>query len=185
MARDGALERLAAAVPGAAGRRAAQRDPGIAREKQGGHPGEARRDHGREWRCRARGAAAPRRSPPGAWAHPSAGPPRRAGRRAALRALGAARLVQSRRLPGNRPWRAAPGPLLSKFVGERQVELEGTALSRVARQADLPAKQAGQLTADRQPEAGAAVLPARRAVGLLKCLEDDPLLVCRDADAGI
>ena len=38
---------------------------------------------------------------------------------------------------------------------------------------------------DREAEAGAAVLAARRAVGLLERLEDQPLLVLRDADAGI
>src|SRR2546430_17651436 len=37
----------------------------------------------------------------------------------------------------------------------------------------LAAEQPGQLAGDRQPEAGAAVLPAGRAVGLLERLEND------------
>ena len=42
---------------------------------------------------------------------------------------------------------------------------------------DLAAEQPRQLAADRQAEAGAAVLAAGRAVGLLERLEDDLLLV--------
>src|SRR5690606_547210 len=38
---------------------------------------------------------------------------------------------------------------------------------------------------DRQPEAGAAVEPARRRVGLLERLEDEPLLLGLDPDAGV
>ena len=70
-------------------------------------------------------------------------------------------------------------------VHQRQVKREGAALSRRAGQADLAAQQLGQLAADRQAQAGAAVLAAGRAVGLLERLEDDLLLVARDADAGV
>ena len=51
--------------------------------------------------------------------------------------------------------------------------------------AEVAAEQAGDLAADREAEAGAAVLAARRAVRLLERLEDQALLVLRDADAGI
>ena len=52
-------------------------------------------------------------------------------------------------------------------------------------QADLAAEQPGDLAADRQAQARAAVLAAGAAVGLLERLEDDLLLVRRDADAGV
>ena len=55
----------------------------------------------------------------------------------------------------------------------------------VLRDADLAAEQARDLAADRQAEAGAAVAAARRPVGLLEGLEDQPQLVLRDADAGV
>ena len=50
---------------------------------------------------------------------------------------------------------------------------------------DLAAQQGGELPADREAEAGAAVFPARARVGLLERLEDQPLLLGRDADAGV
>ena len=53
------------------------------------------------------------------------------------------------------------------------------------RQPDLAAEQLGNFAADRQAEAGAAVLAAGRAVGLLERFEDDLVLVRRDADAGV
>ena len=55
----------------------------------------------------------------------------------------------------------------------------------LADDADLAAEQAGDLAADRQAEAGAAVLAAGAAVGLLEGLEDDLLLVGGNADAGV
>src|SRR5690606_16048496 len=66
-------------------------------------------------------------------------------------------------------------------VGRRQVERERAALPRGARQADLAAEELGELAADREAEARAAVLARGRAVGLLERLEDDLLLVGRDA----
>ena len=54
-----------------------------------------------------------------------------------------------------------------------------------AAQLDLAAEQVGQLAADREAEAGAAVLAAGAGVGLLEGLEDDLLLLERDADAGV
>jgi hypothetical protein len=50
---------------------------------------------------------------------------------------------------------------------------------------DLAAEQVGDLAADRQPETGASVAPARRPVGLLERLEDDAQLLLADADAGV
>ena len=58
--------------------------------------------------------------------------------------------------------------------------LPGTLVSR-----SLAAEQVRQLAADRETEAGAAVLARRAGVGLLERLEDDPLLLRRDADAGV
>src|SRR5690606_38754420 len=57
--------------------------------------------------------------------------------------------------------------------------------ARLAREADLAAEDPADLAADRETEAGAAELAAGAAVGLLEGLEDDQLLVARDADAGV
>src|SRR5207249_6835807 len=61
----------------------------------------------------------------------------------------------------------------------------GAALAGRARDADLPAEEPRELARDREPEPRAAVLAARGAVGLLEGLEDQALLVRRDADAGV
>ena len=53
------------------------------------------------------------------------------------------------------------------------------------READLAAEQVRELAADREAEAGAAVLAAGAGVGLLERLEDELLLLGRDADAGV
>ncbi len=50
---------------------------------------------------------------------------------------------------------------------------------------DFAAEQAGQLTADGETETGAAVLAAGRGIRLLESLEDDFLLLERNADTGI
>ena len=70
-------------------------------------------------------------------------------------------------------------------VGERQVQRERAALPGRADQPDLAAEQRRQLAADREAEAGAAVLAAGAGVGLLERLEDQLLLLRRDADAGV
>src|SRR3989442_9980304 len=88
------------------------------------------------------------------------------------------------RLPGALPPRAScrrGGPL----VGNRQHQRKRAALARIARELELAAEEPRQLATDREPEPGAAVLAAGAAVGLLERLEDDSLLVGRDADAGI
>src|SRR5207244_4338376 len=70
-------------------------------------------------------------------------------------------------------------------VLEGQVERERAALARLALEADLSAEQLGEVAADAQAEAGAVVLAAGGAVGLLKSLEDDLVLLTRNADAGV
>ena len=95
-----------------------------------------------------------------------------------------------RRSPRHRTERCGPqtGALARdarRRIDLRQVQRERAALARRADQPDLAAQQARQLAADRQAEARAAVLAAGAAVGLLERLEDDLLLVRRDADAGI
>ena len=67
----------------------------------------------------------------------------------------------------------------------RQVESERAALAGSAAQLNFAAQQAGQFAADRQPQAGAAVLAAGAGICLLEGLEDDALLLGRNADAGI
>ncbi len=70
-------------------------------------------------------------------------------------------------------------------VAQRQVERERAALAVDAGEADFAAQEHGQLAADGQAEAGAAVLARGAGVGLLEGLEDEPLLLRRDADAGV
>ena len=50
---------------------------------------------------------------------------------------------------------------------------------------DFAAQQHGQFAADGQAQAGAAVFARRAGIGLLEGLEDEPLLLRRDADAGV
>ena len=68
---------------------------------------------------------------------------------------------------------------------ERQVEGESAALPVDAGELDFAAEQHGQLAADGKAEAGAAVFAGSAGVGLLEGLEDEPLLLRRDADAGV
>ena len=70
-------------------------------------------------------------------------------------------------------------------VHERQVEREGAPLAGHADEPNLAAEQRRELAADRQSEAGAAVLPAGSGVGLLERLEDQPLLLRSDANASV
>ena len=75
--------------------------------------------------------------------------------------------------------------VLRSRIGQRQVERERAAFSERAAQSDLATQQLREFTADRQAEAGAAVLPARGRIGLLERLEYEPLLVERDPDPGV
>ena len=81
--------------------------------------------------------------------------------------------------------RPAPGAAAQPDVCLRQIQGERAAVARAALEHELAAEQPGELAADRETEAGAAVLAAGAAVGLLERLEDDLLLVRRDADAGV
>src|SRR6185369_5130165 len=81
--------------------------------------------------------------------------------------------------------RAAAVRAAARAVALRQVQREGRALRRRADKADLTAEQTRELAADGQAQASAAVLARGRSVGLLEGLEDDLLLVARDADAGV
>jgi hypothetical protein len=72
-----------------------------------------------------------------------------------------------------------------RLVDRRQEQRERAALAGVALDAQVATEEARDLATDREAEPGAAVLAARRAVGLLECLEDQALLVLRDADAGV
>ena len=83
--------------------------------------------------------------------------------------------------------RAAAAALAAVGAGvvQRQVEGEGAALPVDAGEPDLAAEQHGQLAADGQAQAGAAVFARGAGVGLLEGLEDEPLLLRRDADAGV
>src|SRR5262249_46922936 len=71
------------------------------------------------------------------------------------------------------------------YVALRQVERERRAAPERRAHVDLAAEQARDLAADREAEAGPAVLPAGGAVGLLERFEDQLLLGRRDADAGV
>src|SRR5205807_3234418 len=77
------------------------------------------------------------------------------------------------------------GRALDRLVPRRQEEREGTALADRALDVDFPAEQPCDLAADRESEAGAAVPPARRPVGLLERLEDQAQILACDADAGV
>ena len=50
---------------------------------------------------------------------------------------------------------------------------------------DLATEETRDLSANREPEAGPTVFAARRAIGLLERLEDQLLLLPRDADARV
>ena len=68
---------------------------------------------------------------------------------------------------------------------DRQEQGERAALPVDAGELDLAAEQHGQLAADGQAQAGAAVFAGGAGVGLLEGLEDEALLLRRDADAGV
>ena len=68
---------------------------------------------------------------------------------------------------------------------QRHGEAEGRALARRALDRERAAHALDDAARDREPEAGAAELARRAAVGLLELLEDARLRVRRDADAGV
>ena len=82
--------------------------------------------------------------------------------------------------------RSAPRRRLSlRGVVEREKQRERAALSGRAVHPNLPLEQGRDFPADRQAQARPAVLTAGRPVGLLKRLEDHPVLLLRDADPRI
>ena len=72
-----------------------------------------------------------------------------------------------------------------RCVCGRQVQRERASRARYALQPDFAAQKRRDFTADRQTEAGSAVLAAGGAVGLLECLEYDSVLLGRDSDSSI
>ena len=81
--------------------------------------------------------------------------------------------------------RAADRGRRRTHIVERQIQRESAAVALTALQANFAAEQIRQFAADRQAQARAAVLAACAGVRLLERLEDDLLLVGRDADAGV
>src|ERR1700728_1286814 len=71
------------------------------------------------------------------------------------------------------------------YVGLRQIQGEDAARTRRAPQLNLAAEQAGELTADGEAEASATVLAAGAGICPPGGFQDDPLLLCRDADTGV
>ena len=63
--------------------------------------------------------------------------------------------------------------------------MNDAAASRRRDESDFAAQEPRQFAADRQSQSGAAVLAVGRTVGLLEGLEDDLLLVGRDADTRV
>ena len=70
-------------------------------------------------------------------------------------------------------------------IVDRQIERERAADAGRAAQLDFAAEQVRQFAADGEAEAGAAIFAAGAGIGLLERLEDDLLLLRRNADAGI
>ncbi len=68
---------------------------------------------------------------------------------------------------------------------QRQVEAEGAALAEFALHGDLAAELGGDLAADGQAQAGAAVAAAGGAITLLECGEDAGEVVAADADTSV
>src|SRR5260221_441814 len=71
------------------------------------------------------------------------------------------------------------------LVREREIQRECAADSGRTVDMNFSAQEACQFATDREAQSSAAVLAARRAVSLLKRLENHLLLVLRDSDAGI
>ena len=70
-------------------------------------------------------------------------------------------------------------------VFQRQIEREGAAHVRRTAQLDFAAEKVRQLAADGKPQPGAAVFAAGAGVGLHERLENDLLVLLRNADAGV
>src|SRR5688572_20827589 len=66
-----------------------------------------------------------------------------------------------------------------------QIECERAAVAQLALDAHFATKQTRNFAADRQPETRTAEFAGRRCIRLLERLEDQPLLLLRDADARV
>src|SRR6266404_3853793 len=71
------------------------------------------------------------------------------------------------------------------YIGLRQIENEGAPSTWSAPQLNFATQEAGQFAADRQPQTCSTILTAGAGIRLLEGLEDDPLLVQRNTNAGI
>src|SRR5215469_15862720 len=67
----------------------------------------------------------------------------------------------------------------------RQIKGECASAARRAPELNLAAQESGKLTADRQSKACAAIFSARACIGLLESLEDDLLLLQRNANSSV
>jgi uncharacterized protein (TIGR03032 family) len=99
-------------------------------------------------------------------------------------------MPHSPRLHGGRLWIIESGTGQLGWIDGKSGTLEAVAfcpgyLRGLALHGDFAAQQEGQLAADGEAQSGAAVFAAGRGIGLLERLEDDLLLLGRDADAGI
>jgi hypothetical protein len=74
---------------------------------------------------------------------------------------------------------------LSLTTAPGQIEGKRASTARYAAQANCAAQKGGQLAADGETEAGAAVAAAGAGVGLMERFKNDPLLVKRNADARV
>src|ERR1700727_2164689 len=70
-------------------------------------------------------------------------------------------------------------------IGLGEVEGECAAFTGFAPQMDFAPKKVCELAADCEPETGSSVSPVGARVGLLEGLEDDALLLWRNANAGV
>jgi len=67
----------------------------------------------------------------------------------------------------------------------RQIQSEGAAFAGSAAQLNFSTEQTREFAADGQPQTRSAVFAAGAGICLLKGLEDDALLLLRNADAAI
>src|SRR5262245_51613831 len=70
-------------------------------------------------------------------------------------------------------------------MSQRKADAEDAAMAEGALHRHIAAVLADDLRDDRQPQAGAASVPAARTLDAVETLEDAGSLVRRDADAGV
>src|ERR1700722_5940710 len=94
---------------------------------------------------------------------------------------GLCRLKRERR--SGRPGRLLPRPHFRGAMAFGNEDGERAAVAFRASERERSAEQADKFSADRQPEASAAILAADRSIGLPKGLKNSLLIVLRNADA--